>query len=63
MVLSQDAAQKQRSDGRVLSSIARPGRMAGEFKGMHNIAVDRRGLYTSEVGFGRRVQKFALVSF
>jgi len=79
MVLSHDAAQKylyvadgangriyvlDRTDGKVLSSFARTGRMAGEFKWVHNIAIDRLGnLYTSEVGFGRRVQKFALVSF
>jgi len=32
---------------------------SGEFKWIHNIATDRDGnLYTSEVGFGRRVQKF-----
>jgi DNA-binding beta-propeller fold protein YncE len=79
MVLSHDAAQKfiyvadgangrvyvlNRADGAQLSSFGRTGRMAGEFKWVHNIAIDRQGnLYTSEVGFGRRVQKFALVSF
>jgi hypothetical protein len=32
---------------------------AGEFKWIHNIAIDDDGnLYTAEVGFGRRVQKF-----
>jgi DNA-binding beta-propeller fold protein YncE len=79
MVLSHDAAQKfmyvadgangrvyilNRADGAQLASFGRTGRMAGEFKWVHNIAIDRQGnLYTSEVGFGRRVQKFALVSF
>ena len=79
MVLSHDAAQKylyiadgangriyvlNRADGAVLSSFGRTGHMAGEFKWVHNIAIDRQGnLYTSEVGFGRRIQKFALVSF
>jgi DNA-binding beta-propeller fold protein YncE len=79
MVLSHDAAQKylyiadgangriyvlNRADGKQLSSFGRTGRMAGEFKWVHNMAIDRQGnLYTSEVGFGRRVQKFALVSF
>jgi DNA-binding beta-propeller fold protein YncE len=79
MVLSHDAAQKfmyvadgangrvyvlNRADGALLSSFGRTGRMAGEFKWVHNIAIDRQGnLYTSEVGFGRRVQKFVLVSF
>jgi len=52
------------ADGAQLSSFGRTGRMAGEFKWVHNIAIDRQGnLYTSEVGFGRRVQKFNLVSF
>ena len=79
MVLSHDAAQRylyvadgangriyvlDRATGATLSSFGRTGRMAGEFKWIHNIAIDRQGnLYTSEVGFGRRVQKFALVSF
>jgi DNA-binding beta-propeller fold protein YncE len=79
MVLSHDAAQKYlyvadgangriyvlaRADGKQLSSFGRTGRMAGEFKWVHNMAIDRQGnLYTSEVGYGRRVQKFALVSF
>jgi DNA-binding beta-propeller fold protein YncE len=79
MVLSHDAAQKylyvadgangrvyvlNRADGSVLSSFGRTGHMAGEFKWVHNMAIDRQGnLYTSEVGFGRRIQKFALVSF
>jgi DNA-binding beta-propeller fold protein YncE len=79
MVLSHDAAQKflyiadgangrvyvlNRADGTVLSSFGRTGHMAGEFKWVHNMAIDRQGnLYTSEVGFGRRIQKFALVSF
>jgi len=48
----------------VLGAFGRTGRMAGEFKWVHNIAIDRQGnLYTSEVGFGRRAQKFTLVSF
>jgi hypothetical protein len=74
MVLSHDAAQKylyvadgangriyvlQRADGKVVGSFGRTGRMAGEFKWIHNIAIDRDGnLFTSEVGFGRRIQKF-----
>jgi hypothetical protein len=37
--------------------------MAGEFKWVHNMAIDRQGnLYTSEVGFGRRIQKFSLAA-
>ncbi len=48
-----------REDGRKLGSFGRPGRQAGEFRGIHNIAIDSKGnLYTAEVGFGRRIQKF-----
>src|SRR5438477_369795 len=58
MVLSHDAAQRNlyvadgangriyvlnRADGAQLSSFGRTGRMAGEFKGVHNIAIDRQG--------------------
>ena len=76
MVLSHDAAQKylyvadgangriyilRRADGVQVGAFARTGRMAGEFKWIHNMAIDREGnLYTAEVGFGRRVQKFRL---
>ena len=49
------------------SSVPMPARrsptapMAGEFKWIHNLAIDGEGnLYTSEVGFGRRVQRFVL---
>lgn len=79
MVLSQDPGQTylyvadgangriyvlRRSDGVQVASFGRTGRMAGEFKWVHNLAIDRQGnLYTSEVGFGRRVQKFNLLSF
>jgi hypothetical protein len=48
-----------REDGRVLSQWGRHGRQPGQFKWVHNIAIDSKGnLYTAEVGFGRRVQKF-----
>jgi hypothetical protein len=34
--------------------------MAGELRWVHNLAMDSKGnLYTAEVGFGRRAQKFA----
>jgi DNA-binding beta-propeller fold protein YncE len=75
MVLSQDPAQTymyvadgangriyilRRSDGQVLGQFGRTGHMAGEFKWIHNLAIDGEGnLYTSEVGYGRRIQKFA----
>ena len=48
-----------RDDGKVIGSFGRPGRMAGEFRSLHNIAIDSKGnIYTAEAGFGRRVQKF-----
>lgn len=74
MVLSHDEKQRymyvadgangrvyvlERADGKVVEQFGRTGRMAGEFKWIHNIAIDKDGnLYTSEVGFGRRIQKF-----
>ena len=74
MVLSHDPAQTymyvadgangriyvlRRADGVQVGQFGRTGRMAGEFKWIHNLAIDAEGnLYTSEVGFGRRVQKF-----
>lgn len=74
LVLSKDARQRfifmadganaeivvlARADGKVLSRFGQPGRMAGQFKWVHNIAIDSRGdLYTAEVGTGRRAQKF-----
>jgi len=43
----------------VLTAWGRGGRMAGQFKWVHNIGIDSKGnLYTAEVGFGRRTQKF-----
>lgn len=74
LVLSEDAAQKfifvadgangqittiQREDGKQLTQWGRHGRQPGQFKWIHNIGIDAKGnLYTAEVGFGRRVQKF-----
>ncbi|MEO8678663.1 MAG: hypothetical protein ABI665_06440 [Vicinamibacterales bacterium] len=44
-----------------VGAFGRIGRYAGEFVFMHNLATDSRGnLYVSEVGNGRRVQKFVL---
>jgi len=52
-----------RSDGKMLGSFARHGRYAGEFRSLHNLAIDSKGnIYTGEAGFGRRVQKFTLVA-
>ncbi len=74
LVLSGDARQRhifmadganaevvtlERETGKVLSKFGQPGRMAGQFKWVHNIAIDGRGnIYTAEVGTGRRAQKF-----
>jgi DNA-binding beta-propeller fold protein YncE len=78
MVLSHDAEQRfmyvadgangriyilRRADGSPVGSFGRTGHMAGEFKWVHNLAIDRQGnLYASEVGFGRRIQKFSLAA-
>lgn len=78
MVLSHDPAQRHlyvadgangriyvlnRADGAMVGSFGRTGRRAGEFKWIHNLAIDAQGnLFTAEVGFGRRAQKFELLS-
>jgi DNA-binding beta-propeller fold protein YncE len=42
-----------------LGRFGRPGRQAGEFTALHNVAVDRQGnIYTAEVATGERVQRF-----
>ena len=52
-----------RREGKKLGSFGRTGRYAGEFKWIHNIDVDSKGnIYTAEVGFGRRLQKFNRVA-
>jgi DNA-binding beta-propeller fold protein YncE len=49
----------ERTTNTVLGRLGRPGRYAGQFHVVHNIAVDRDGnLYTTEVNTGQRVQKF-----
>jgi len=74
LVLSEDAQQRfifmadgangqivtlERDTGRVITQWGRHGRQPGQFKWVHNIAIDSKGnLYTAEVGFGRRAQKF-----
>jgi hypothetical protein len=51
-----------RDTGEVVDKFGQAGRMAGQFKWVHNIAIDSRGnLYTTEVGWGRRVQRFKRV--
>jgi len=48
-----------RESGQRVYSFGRLGRQAGEFYGLHNLAVDARGnLYTAEVRSGKRVQRF-----
>jgi DNA-binding beta-propeller fold protein YncE len=74
LVLSQDPQQQfifvadgangqivtlRRDTGETIAKWGRTGRQPGQFKWVHNIAIDSKGtLYTSEVGYGRRVQKF-----
>ena len=48
-----------RDSGDAVTQWGRHGRQPGQFKWVHNIAIDSKGnLYTAEVGFGRRAQKF-----
>ena len=43
----------------VLGRFGRPGRQAGEFTALHNIAIDHQGnIFTAEVNTGQRIQKF-----
>ena len=74
LVFSTDAAQQfvymvdgvnnelriiERTTNTVLGRLGRPGRYAGQFHVVHNVAIDRDGnLYTTEVNTGQRVQKF-----
>jgi hypothetical protein len=49
----------ERKSAKTIARIGRPGRMAGQFHVVHDIAVDSRGnLYTTEVNTGQRIQKF-----
>jgi DNA-binding beta-propeller fold protein YncE len=48
-----------RATNETLARFGRPGRQAGMFTALHNIAVDRQGnIFTAEVNTGQRVQKF-----
>ena len=52
----------ERETGTVLGAFGRPGRQAGDFHWVHNIAVDSQGsVYTSEVDTGKRAQRFRRV--
>jgi len=53
----------RRADGEVVGSYGRFGRMAGQFFGVHNVAIDSRGnVFTTEVFEGKRIQKWKVVS-
>jgi hypothetical protein len=48
-----------RVSNRTLARVGRPGRFAGQFHVVHDIAIDSQGnVYTTEVNTGQRVQKF-----
>jgi len=48
-----------RATGNVIGTLGRPGRYAGEFHWVHDLAIDSSGnLYAGEVDSGKRVQKF-----
>lgn len=51
-----------RTSGEVIGSFGRPGRQAGDFHWVHNIAIDSQGsVYTAEVDTGKRAQRFVRV--
>ena len=51
-----------RATNPILGRVGRPGRFAGQFHVVHNVAVDAQGnVYTTEVNTGQRVQKFRRV--
>lgn len=64
-VINQDSEKIEILDhatGKQLSSFGRVGRRPGEFTYAHFLAVDSKGnLYVTEVGTGKRIQKFKLV--
>ena len=50
-----------RDTGEIVGAFGRNGRQAGEFHWVHNLAIDSRGnIFTTEVGTGKRAQKFLL---
>ena len=65
-VVNQDSERVDildRASGKMLSSFGRAGHYPGEFTYSHFIAVDSKGnIYVTEVGTGKRIQKFKLVS-
>ncbi len=60
--VNNEARIVERSSGEVVASFGRPGRYAGQFHVVHDVAVDSQGnIYTTEVNTGQRVQKFRRV--
>ncbi len=52
----------ERATGEKIGSFGRPGRQAGDFHWVHNIAIDSQGsVYTSEVDTGKRAQRFVRI--
>jgi DNA-binding beta-propeller fold protein YncE len=50
-----------RDSGMVVQTLGRPGRYAGEFHWVHDLAIDSKGnLYAGEVDNGKRVQRFVI---
>jgi hypothetical protein len=48
-----------RANAQTVAHVGRPGRFAGQFHVVHDIAIDSQGnLYTAEANTGQRVQKF-----
>jgi hypothetical protein len=53
----------RRNDGEVVATYGRFGHYAGQFHGVHNVAIDSRGnLFTTEVYEGKRVQKWKVTN-
>jgi DNA-binding beta-propeller fold protein YncE len=51
------------ASGQIIGSFGRVGHQVGEFGHIHSIAMDSKGnLYTGEVNWGKRIQKFKLVA-
>jgi DNA-binding beta-propeller fold protein YncE len=51
------------ASGKILATFGRPGHQLGNFTHGHTMAVDSKGnLYIAETNYGRRVQRFRLVS-
>ena len=52
----------ERTSGEHVGTFGRPGRQAGDFHWVHNIAIDAQGsVYTAEVDTGKRAQRFVRV--